>query len=518
MRQNLPVTHVEFDYDGNDMLVSKTDLDSHITYCNPAFIAVSGYAESELIGQPHNLIRHPDMPAEAFRDMWATLRSGQPWSGLVKNRRKDGSHYWVMANVTPVLDQGRPVGFMSVRTKPTRAEVNAAEALYALMRNAAQAGRTGPRLSQGKVVLAGMRGRVQAWFNFGLMGKLMLVISAITVAPYAHTLIPVDGGLGQAIDAGLALALAAASLRWLHRSVVQPMQALSQSANRIAAGDLAQSTRVTRNDDVGQLERALNQLNVNLRAVVCDVRNGVAAIHHATEEIAQGNTDLSQRTETQAASVQQTASSMSDLSSTIGQSAQTANEAARLSLEASQVAQSGGQEMAKMTSTMDAIEASSKRVAEFSQVIEGIAFQTNILALNAAVEAARAGEQGRGFNVVAGEVRALAGRAAAAAGEIRQLIEASIDSVESGKRTALSAGAVIDRASDSARRVSELLQEINDAVQNQSGTVQHVGVEVTQLESMTQQNAALVEEAAAASMSLRTQASQLENTVQIFKL
>jgi methyl-accepting chemotaxis protein len=364
----------------------------------------------------------------------------------------------------------------------------------------------------------GWRGRLSAWTTFGLMGKLSLVVVAITATPYVHMFLPISGALEQISETGLALLIAAMSMRWLHNSIVAPMREVAQAANRIAAGDLAQVLPVSRSDEVGQLQRALNQLNVNLKAVVSDVRSGVAAINHATEEIAQGNSDLSQRTETQAASVQQTASSMNDLSSTINVSAQTAEEAARLSLAASEVAQSGGTQMSRMARTMDDIETSSKRVAEFSQVIEGIAFQTNILALNAAVEAARAGEQGRGFNVVAGEVRALAGRAAAAAGEIRQLIEASINSVDSGKRTAADASAVIHQASDSARRVSELIQEINQAVQAQSGNVHHVGEAVTQLESMTQQNAALVEEATAASMSLRTQASQLENTVQIFKL
>ncbi|MCU0927152.1 MAG: PAS domain-containing protein, partial [Hydrogenophaga sp.] len=158
MRNNLPVTQQEFVLPDGATLVSTTDLQSRITYCNPNFVAVSGFSREELLGQPHNLVRHPDMPSEAYRDMWATLQSGSPWSALVKNRRKNGDHYWVMANATPVMKNGQPVGYMSVRTKPTRQQVEQAEALYAQMRTEAANGQSSLGLSKGQLVRNGLRG------------------------------------------------------------------------------------------------------------------------------------------------------------------------------------------------------------------------------------------------------------------------------------------------------------------------------------------------------------------------
>jgi aerotaxis receptor len=518
MRVNLPVHPSEFMFDDDVMLVSVTDLDSHIRYCNPAFVAVSGYSDQELVGQPHNLIRHPDMPAEAFRDMWATLKSGQPWSGMVKNRRKDGSFYWVQANVTPVREGGRTTGYMSVRTKPTRQAVQAAETLYARMRAAAQSGSAGPRLDGGEVIEPGLLPGLRHRTRLSVMGRILLALLLVMAPQWLHLLLPISGVLETVVESITSAAALCGSAWWLRASIVTHLHATVDAANRAAAGDLTQVLKNNRNDELGQVARALTQLNVNLKAVVSDVRQGVSGINHATREISQGNADLSSRTESQAGNVQQTANSMGQLSNNIADSARAAQQANHLAAEASEVARQGGNRMGQIADTMSSISRSSQRVAEIIQVIEGIAFQTNILALNAAVEAARAGEQGRGFGVVASEVRALAGRASAAAREIRDVIGQSVQAVEAGSRTVSDAGSVIAQAVQSVGRVTELIGEISQHAQSQTGEVSRVAREVHSLEDLTQQNAALVEQASAASMSLNHQTESLERTVSIFRL
>ncbi|EWS65369.1 Aerotaxis receptor [Hydrogenophaga sp. T4] len=181
MRLNLPVTQREYAIPEDATLVSTTDLQSRITYCNPAFIAVSGYDKEELIGQTHNIVRHPDMPTEAFRDMWETLKSGQPWSALVKNRRKNGDHYWVLANATPIMEAGQPVGYMSVRTQPTREQIAQAESLYARMRSEADRGARHLALHQGRVVRTGWRGSLQRLVRPTLARKMGAITIALVV-------------------------------------------------------------------------------------------------------------------------------------------------------------------------------------------------------------------------------------------------------------------------------------------------------------------------------------------------
>ena len=321
----------------------------------------------------------------------------------------------------------------------------------------------------------------------------------------------------------IALAIAGVAigmlLGWLvTRGIVRPLSEAVSAARQVAAGDLTADIRVATRDETGDLMAALKAMNESLARIVKDVRDGCENIASASSQIAQGNSDLSQRTEEQASSLEETAASMEQLTSTVQQNANNAGEADRLVSQASSVAVRGGEVVEGVVQTMSAISDSSRRIADITGVIDGIAFQTNILALNAAVEAARAGEQGRGFAVVAGEVRTLAQRSAVAAKEIKALIDESVNRVESGTRQVDEAGRTMREVVDSVRQVATLVREISGASEEQSTGIGQVNQAVSQMDTVTQQNAALVEEAAAAAASMQEQATRLAQEVRRFKV
>ncbi|NMM08566.1 methyl-accepting chemotaxis protein [Polaromonas sp.] len=302
------------------------------------------------------------------------------------------------------------------------------------------------------------------------------------------------------------------------RRTVQPLSLLSQHVQAIGGGHLFQSLDSGRRDEIGVITRAVEAMRQGLVKIVGEVRSGTDTIATASSQIAAGNMDLSSRTEQQASSLEETAASMEELTSTVKQNADNARQANQLAESASNVAVKGGQVVAKVVDTMSAINSSSKKIVDIIGVIDGIAFQTNILALNAAVEAARAGEQGRGFAVVAAEVRNLAQRSAAAAKEIKTLIGDSVDKVEEGSKQVAEAGKTMDEIVISVKRVTDIMAEISVASQQQTSGIEQINQAITQMDQVTQQNAALVEEAAAAAASLQEQASGLSQVVSVFRL
>jgi methyl-accepting chemotaxis protein len=302
------------------------------------------------------------------------------------------------------------------------------------------------------------------------------------------------------------------------RSILTPLGQANALAARIAAGDLSATIAVDRGDEFGDLIRSLLTMSQSLGHMVRQVRQSTDSIAIASAEIAAGNNDLSQRTEQTSSDLQQTSASMGQLTQTVQQSVGSAQQASKLAANASVVAERGGVVVTQVVATMEDINHSSKKIADIIGVIDGIAFQTNILALNAAVEAARAGEQGRGFAVVASEVRNLAQRSAQAAKEIKVLIDASVDKVESGARLVAAAGTTMTDIVQSVRQVTQMIGEITAAASTQSAGIADVNDAVTNLDQMTQQNAALVEESAAAAQSLRDQADQLTQVVAAFKI
>jgi len=517
MRLNTPITHQEFLLAEGKTIVSTTDLQGNIRYANPYFVEVSGFTEEELIGAQQNILRHPDMPVEAFADMWQSIRAGRPWTGMVKNRCKNGDYYWVHANVTPVLENGHPVGFMSVRTKPAREQVAAAAALYAEFKAGNPRGLV---LRNGRVERSGLRGRLAALARLTLrtqinggMGLVALLLAAITLECWRDGL-PTWTLLSLAGCLALTLGLWAS----LRRNVLAPLDEAAGFARRLAGGDLTSRIAPRRDDEMGDLVAALRQSAVNLFSVIGDVRGNFDEMRHATGEIANGNMDLSGRTESQSSNLQETAASMEQLTHNVAQSADSVGTANGLAQRAALTAGNGQRIVDEVVGTMQTISASSHKVLDIVGMIDGIAFQTNILALNAAVEAARAGEQGRGFAVVAGEVRTLAQRSAMAAREIKTLIDTSIANVDSGSRLSAAAGEAIREVVGAVDHVTRVMDEIATATREQSSGIGQINHAVTQLDAITQQNAALVEEAAAATATLARQTDEVSQALQVFQL
>lgn len=318
----------------------------------------------------------------------------------------------------------------------------------------------------------------------------------------------------------LALVAAAIILVWfgIRRTLIVPLNRLIGSIKHIANGDLARSIDVSGTNEMGQLAASLKHMQGELVRTVGNVRQGANAIYSGASEISAGNNDLSSRTEQQAASLEETAASMEQLTATVKQNAENARQASHLALSASETAQRGGKVVANVVQTMHEIAGSSQKIADITSVIDGIAFQTNILALNAAVEAARAGEQGRGFAVVAGEVRNLAQRSAQAAKEIKGLIEDSVNRVDIGSTLVESAGETMGDIVSAVTRVTDIMGEIASASDEQSRGIDQVGQAVSEMDRVTQQNAALVEESASAAAALEEQASMLTQAVSVFRI
>ncbi|EPZ9914183.1 TPA: aerotaxis sensor receptor Aer [Shigella sonnei] len=463
-------------------LMSTTDLQSYITHANDTFVQVSGFTLQELQGQPHNMVRHPDMPKAAFADMWFTLKKGEPWSGIVKNRRKNGDHYWVRANAVPMVREGKISGYMSIRTRATDEEIAAVEPLY----KALNAGRTSKRIHKGLVVRKGWLGKLPSlplrWRARGVMTLMFILLAAMlwfVAAPVVTYFLCV-----------LVVLLASACFEW---QIVRPIENVARQALKVATGERNSVEHLNRSDELGLTLRAVGQLGLMCRWLINDVSSQVSSVRNGSETLA----------------------TMNQMAASVKQNSATASAADKLSITASNAAVQGGEAMTTVIKTMDDIADSTQRIGTITSLINDIAFQTNILALNAAVEAARAGEQGKGFAVVAGEVRHLASRSANAANDIRKLIDASADKVQSGSQQVHAAGRTMEDIVAQVKNVTQLIAQISHSTLEQADGLSSLTRAVDELNLITQKNAELVEESAQVSAMVKHRASRLEDAVTV---
>ncbi len=573
MRKNLPVTQNEYMLSDGQTIVSRTDTKGRITYANADFLEAAGLDESETLGQPHNIVRHPDMPEEAFADLWQTLKAGRPWTGLVKNRRKNGDHYWVVANATPVLEGGSVTGFMSVRTRPTREQITAADAAYRLFREG-QA--QGLRVQEGAVVRVSGAGYwlsapARAVGRLDLGAKFMLSAGVLSASAAASAVAAATGAGWVALAcaaAGLCSALAGARLV---RRLTHGLRSAAQQLDRFSQGQFEGVVDAKGSDELAQALLALKRVQTRLGFELSDAKRHAQEVQaqreaealvarevgEAVDAATQG--DLSRRIPLEdkkdffaqlcdnfnklldnvAGTLREVRSAADQLSAASEQVSQTSQS---LSIGASQEAASVEQttaslqeiaasvkhnaESATLTdgiATKAASEAEEggravrqtveamKSIATKISIVDDIAYQTNLLALNAAIEAARAGEHGKGFAVVAAEVRKLAERSQVAAQEIGTLAGDSVDMAER-------AGKLLQSMVPSIHRTSELVQEIAQSSAGQSESVGQITGAMHHLSGTTQQTASASEQLSATAEELSAQAAQLQDLVAGFQL
>lgn len=508
MRADKTLTGQEYTFDSDAILMSSTDLDSHLTYANFAFIEASGYSRIELMGQPHNLVRHPDMPKEAFADMWATLKSGQSWTGLVKNRRKCGGHYWVKASAAPVKNGDKAAGYVSVRTKPARSEVKQAEALYQKMRAGELGGR---KLHKGILVYSG-------FFAFLSLNQTMSSGARIwsTLAVLVTALAALAANIevmGQLPFFASCIGLFLLTGIILDRQIIRPLKTVLAQACDVASGKRPDLIELNRTDELGLTLRGINQAGLNLQCLVRDVSVQIDSVVGATDSLSTDTNILNEQTQIADASLQQTAAAATQMTESLQQNAKNAEQVAELSTKAHTGTSSGVQAVAEVVSVMERIHESSSRVNEFVGLIDSLAFQTNLLALNAAVEAARAGEAGKGFAVVAVEVRNLSERSTKAAAEIRAVISESGKEVDEGARLANDAGATMQSLQQQMAELTTLVDEISTAVTEQSIGVADINNAINDLDSVTTGNSQLVESSSKAVAKLHARSQSLSRAV-----
>jgi aerotaxis receptor len=498
MRKNLPVTNVERHLNDGEYIVSKTDLKGIITYVNRPFIEMSGYSAEELLGKPHNLIRHPDMPEGAFADLWQTLQSGKPWRGLVKNRCKNGDYYWVDANANPFWKDGKIVGYMSLRTKPTRAQVEAAEKLYRDFREGRARGLT---VKEGAVVRTGLIGKLAVIGKMGIKARATIALGVLMAMLVWH------GLDADALDRAVlgAAALLGGYIWWmLVYKVLRPLDVAVRSCQMVASGNLRLEMKDEFRDETGRLMHAIKTMAMNAESIVADVNHAAAAIAQSSNEVATTAQSISADSNTQAASLEETTASVEQIGASINRNSDNARITDDMAAQAARQAVAGGEAMQETIAAM-------KQIAGKIGVIDEIAYQTNLLALNAAIEAARAGESGKGFAVVAAEVRRLAERSQGAAREIGEVAGGSVEKAER-------AGRLLAEMAPAIEKTSTLVKEIVSDSDEQASGASQINAAMSQLNQITQQNAAASEELAATADGMSSQAKHLQQMMKFFRL
>ncbi len=518
MRKNLPVSDNEYILSENDVLISRTDLKGDITYANPSFIKACGFADDELIGQHHNIVRHPDMPSEAFKNLWETVKSGKSWNGIVKNRRKDGGFYWVRANVTPHLSSGAITGYTSVRVKTTEQEKELAELAYSAIR---QQAKNPYFLVNGKLSTKGLIASLRRINPHSIKFNLSLIFLAGASGHIANFYASQFMGLGDSgwINGGIAalsmVLMGGISLN-LFKKIMKPINDASDFAASISAGNTKVKMPATPKNEFENLFFFFGTIQRSMISISDDVKAHMAIVTNSTAEIIEGNNNLEKRTEVQASSVQQAAASMEEINTAVQQNASNAMEAQKMADKSSYSVIESCQAIKNVVDTMKQIADTSEKMTEILNVIDNIAFQTNILALNASVEAARAGEHGRGFAVVASEVRSLASRSAESAKQVRALISVSSETIRNGYELVSDAESQVHELSRSVEHLSSIMCEITNASQEQSIGISQINDGICQIDLLTNENANLVRDAAKSVLQLDDSIVKALRSVEVF--
>ena len=529
MKVNLPVTQKDVDYPADMQLISTTDLKGQITYVNQDFIKVSGYAWDELIGRPHNLIRHPDMPPAAFKDLWQTIKAGRVWHQLVKNRCKNGDHYWVDAYVTPVYAGDEIVGYQSIRTKPSKESIAKAESLYRWM-------------NEKKVEKLPAKKRLA---DLSLARFSLTALAALGVIQLLEVIDPswlASGGrLGLELF-GILLTVALAGLLW--RGVFRPLEQTSQVLRRIAGGKLRQPIHVNGENEIGQINQSAKLLQARLSTVFGRFTESALSLTASADQLSSTGAETSRRMDQQTREVEQVATAMNEMAQTVEEVAHSAARTAETVDRADREAH-GGKEQVRRThaavgelagqfeqtaGSIESLRAHGDRIDSIIQVIGGIADQTNLLALNAAIEAARAGEHGRGFAVVAEEVRSLASKTQDSAGEIREMIEnlrhgiqSAVESVEQGRgrmddveQQADATDRALDSITEAVDEISQMSTQIATATEEQSAVAEEMSRNITSISGETEETTENSREVADLGQTLSTMAADLQSLLAQF--
>ena len=486
--------------------MSTTDLQGNITYANEAFVEACGYAYDELIGQPHRMVRHPDMPKVAFKDFWQTIQQGQSWRGMVKNRRKNGDFYWVMAHVSPMYRDGEHIGYISVRIAPDRQDIEPTQQWYAAL----SSGQSSNTLFKGTIVPKRSWSPVALWKKASYRSKFFM------------------GWLGMGIICALGLFFAGdyklvvigiamfTGMWWMYQSVVVPLTKLMVHGQSIACGHIPTERPAASVDELGMSFRNFTQAGLNVKAVIGDVAVQAKGILSAGDEIVQAHDQCQHSTQQAMVHLDQTNASMHRLSEQVHLSMNQSAQASKFASGIAHVAQHTQGSMHTLHQTMTQIKGASQHIADITGVIDAIAFQTNLLALNAAVEAARAGEAGRGFAVVASEVRSLAKKTLSAAYDIKNTVSHNHQVVDTGFQQVTQSACEMEQLHQSISNVQELLLNISKQVGMQAHDIDDVVKVIEHLSHSVHQHAAMMIQTKAAANALQSNAHQLNNTVEVF--